>query len=73
MKINLGKYLHYKGDTVEVIGTAKHSETLEDFVIYKHLTGQHTGEVHFWVRPLAMFLEEVESGGVKVPRFKYLG
>lgn len=69
----LGKYKHFKSDTVEVIGSAKHSETLEEFVVYKHLTGVHAGEENFWVRPVAMFMEEVEVGGQKVPRFKFLG
>lgn len=39
--IKLGKYKHYKGDTVEVIGEALHSETLEEFVAYKHISGKH--------------------------------
>ena len=72
-KIKLGKYKHYKGDTVEVFGTALHSETLEEFVVYKHLTGSHAGETHFWVRPFVMFNEEVKIGGEKMPRFEYVG
>lgn len=61
----LGRYRHYKGAEVEVIALAKHSETLEEMVVYKHLD---TGET--WVRPKAMFLEEVEVQGVRQPRFK---
>jgi len=69
MKIKLGKYQHYKGKRYEILGTAKHSETLEKFVVYKALYGE--GE--FWIRPLEMFLEEVEFNGKKVQRFKYIG
>ncbi len=57
---------------MEVIGTALHSDTLEEFVLYKHVTGGHAGETHHWVRPVKMFLEEVEVDGKKVPRFEYL-
>ena len=65
----LGKYKHYKGKKYEVIGVAKHSETLEKMVAYKALYGERG----LWVRPLKMFLEEVEMNGKKVPRFKYVG
>ncbi|TSD02260.1 MAG: Uncharacterized protein Athens071424_147 [Parcubacteria group bacterium Athens0714_24] len=58
---------------VEVIGIAKHSETLEEFVVYKHITGKHTDETHYWVRPLKMFTEEVEKDGKKISRFEYIG
>ncbi len=67
--IKLGKYKHYKGDEYEVIGLAHHSETLEDLVVYRALYGDYD----LWVRPLAMFLENVEINGVIMPRFKYLG
>ena len=67
--IKLGKYKHYKGKEYEVIGTAKHSETLEDMVIYKALYGNHD----LWVRPLEMFVEEVTINKEKCPRFKYIG
>jgi hypothetical protein len=63
-----GKYKHYKGNLYEVIGVAKHSETLEEMVVYKALY-QAEGE-NLWVRPKAMFLEEVEVGGKKVKRFE---
>ena len=72
-KIKLGKHKHYKGDIVEVIGRALHSETMEEFVTYKHITGKRTGEQYYWVRPSDMFLEDVEVNGKKVPRFQYLG
>lgn len=66
-----GKYKHYKGKLYEVIGTARHSETLEELVVYKALY-QKEGE-NLWVRPLQMFLEEVEIEGIKKPRFEFLG
>jgi hypothetical protein len=71
MMIKLGKYKHYKGKQYEVIGVARHSETLENMVVYKALYLPE-GE-NLWVRPLNMFMEEVEVDGKKVPRFGYLG
>ena len=69
--IKLGKHKHYKGKEYEVIGIARHSETLEELVVYKALY-QKNGE-NLWVRPLKMFLEEVEIEGKKMPRFEFLG
>lgn len=66
--IKLGRYKHYKGNEYEVIGVAKHSETLEELVIYKTLDGEQ-----IWARPLKMFTEEVEVEGKKIPRFEYVG
>jgi len=68
-EIKIGKYQHFKGKEYEVIGVAKHSETMEDLVVYRALYG----DCNLWVRPLKMFLEEVGSEEEKVPRFKYLG
>jgi hypothetical protein len=66
-----GFYKHFKGHLVKVLGVAKHSETLEDLVVYDHLgTNELSG---LWVRPLAMFMEDVEVDGKKVPRFEYVG
>lgn len=62
-----GKYKHYKGEFYEVIGIARHSETLEELVVYKALY-QPEGE-NLWVRPLKMFTEEIEIEGKKVKRF----
>lgn len=67
--IPLGKYQHYKGNFYEVIGIALHSETKEELVVYRALYGDFS----LWVRPLKMFLENVEIDGVIMPRFKYLG
>jgi cyclomaltodextrinase len=66
-----GKYKHYKGKLYEVTGTARHSETLEELVVYKALY-QPEGE-NLWVRPLKMFTEDVETDGKKTPRFEFLG
>ena len=66
--IQTGTYRHYKGKEYEVIGTACHSETLEELVVYRALYGNFD----LWVRPLTMFLDKVEVDGNKVPRFQYL-
>jgi hypothetical protein len=69
--MKLGKYQHSKtGNYYKVIGVAKHSETLEDLVIYEALYDNPTSKI--WVRPLKMFLEKVEINGKKVPRFKFI-
>ena len=68
-KIKLGKYRHFKGKDYQVLGVAKHSETLEELVVYKKLYDDHS----MWARPLSMFTEEVEKDGYKGPRFKYVG
>ncbi|MFA7314492.1 MAG: DUF1653 domain-containing protein [Candidatus Magasanikbacteria bacterium] len=70
MSIKLGKYRHYKGKEYEVLGIAKHSETLEDLVVYKPLYKQNMCD--YWVRPLEMFLGEVEINGEKMPRFTFI-
>ena len=70
-KIKLGRYQHYKGNFYEVIGTARHSETLEELVVYKALyDSKDFGKNALWVRSLKMFLEKIEINGKKVPRFK---
>lgn len=67
-----GTYEHSKtGKRYKVIGVAKHSETLEDLVVYEALYENKTSKL--WVRPLSMFEEEVEIDGKKVARFKYIG
>ena len=71
MTLKTGKYKHYKGKEYEVIGIARHSETLEELVVYRALY-QVDGE-NLWVRPMKMFLEEVEIEGKKMPRFEFLG
>jgi hypothetical protein len=61
-----GLYRHYKGGLYEVIGTARHSETLEPMTVYRALYGEHG----LWVRPAAMFTEQVTIEGVLQPRFQ---
>ncbi len=64
--LKLGTYRHFKGHFCKVLGVAKHSEdTTQEFVVYDH-DGQ------LWIRPLEMFLENVEKEGYSGPRFKYL-
>ena len=65
--LKLGRYTHYKDKSkeYEVVGIAKHSETLEELVVYRALYG----EKQIWARPLKMFLGEVEIDGKKIPRF----
>jgi len=63
--LQLGKYRHYSGKEYELIGVARHSETLEELVVYKPLYI----EDGLWVRPLKMFEEEVEIDGKIMPRF----
>ena len=69
MEIKPGKYRHFKGKEYELIGIAKHSETLEPMVVYRPLYG----EGGLWVRPAAMWLEHVERDGYSGPRFQYIG
>ena len=64
-----GRYRHYKGKEYAVIAVARHSETEEAMVVYRTLYG----EFELWVRPLAMFVENVSVNGELVPRFRYMG
>ena len=68
MKIQLGKYQHYKGKQYEVIAVATHSETLEELVVYKAL--YEPSEIALWVRPKVMFEEMVMVDGVMRKRFE---
>ncbi len=61
------RYKHHKGNLYRVIDVAKHSETLEELVVYEALYDNPRSKL--WVRPKKMFLEEVEVNGKKVPRF----
>lgn len=70
-KLRLGKYKHSKtGNFYQVLNVAKHSETLEDLVVYECLYDNPLSKI--WVRPLEMFLEDVELNGKKVPRFVFI-
>jgi cyclomaltodextrinase / maltogenic alpha-amylase / neopullulanase len=70
VELKRGKYRHFKGNEYEVVGIARHSESLEEYVIYKPL---YDSVSEYWIRPLAMFLESVERDGVVRPRFEYVG
>ncbi len=63
-----GRYRHYKGKDYRVIGVARHSESMEPLVVYQALYG----EPGLWVRPSAMFAENVVLHGQAVPRFAYV-
>ena len=66
--IQLGIYQHFKGNYYKVIGIAKHSETLEEMVVYQALYGEYG----LWVRPVSMFDETVEVNGEIKKRFMYI-
>ena len=63
--IKPGRYRHFKGNEYEVIGTARHSETLEELVVYRALYDNGG----LWVRPAAMWSEIVDRDGYSGPRF----
>lgn len=66
-----GLYQHYKGGLYWVLGIAKHSETLEDMVVYEPKSAiQNMPDNEKWVRPLSMFTEEIDYRGEWVPRFR---
>ena len=65
MEIPSGKYRHFKGGLYEIVCIAKNSETLEDTVIYRSLTEPEK----IWARPLSMWDETVERGGITYKRF----
>jgi hypothetical protein len=74
MEIKIGKYEHYKGKQYEVIGIARHSETLRELVIYKALyDSEEFGNEALWARPKDSFLETVNVDGEEIPRFKFIG
>ena len=66
--IQPGRYRHYKGQEYEVIGLARHSETEEEFVVYRALYGARG----LWIRPRALFEEPVLVDGKRVPRFRII-
>lgn len=68
MELKKGKYRHFKGMEYELIGVARHSETLEPMVVYRALYG----EGGLWVRPASMWSEWVDREGYHGPRFQYI-
>ena len=67
--IKIGRYRHFKGNEYLVIGVAKHSETLEEMVVYRALDG----DGGLWVRPSSMWDETIERDGKRFKRFEYIG
>lgn len=65
-EIRPGRYRHYKGKDYTVLGVARHSETLDEVVVYR----QEYGDRSLWVRPAAMFLETVDTAIGRVRRFE---
>ena len=69
MELKPGKYRHFKGNEYELLFTARHSETLEEMVVYRALYGERG----LWVRPASMWNELVERDGQTFRRFTYIG
>ncbi|EKE29746.1 MAG: protein of unknown function DUF1653 [uncultured bacterium (gcode 4)] len=67
-EIKIWAYRHFKWKEYEVIWISRHSETLEEFVVYRHSFWDNS----LWIRPLTMFTETVEKDGKIIPRFKYI-
>jgi len=65
----LGRYRHYKGGEYELVGVVRHSETLEVMALYRPLYNASG----LWVRPYAMFFEEIDLAGGRQPRFAFIG
>ncbi|HRY31101.1 MAG TPA: DUF1653 domain-containing protein [Candidatus Paceibacterota bacterium] len=71
--LKLGKYEHYKGKQYEMLGVARHSETLEELVIYRALyDSEEFGPNALWARPKKMFFDTVNVNGEEKQRFKFL-
>lgn len=68
-QIKPGRYRHFKGNEYQVVGMARHSETMEEMVVYRALYG----EGGLWVRPAHMWNETVDRDGYHGPRFAYIG
>jgi len=68
-KLTKGRYRHFKGNEYEVIEIARHSETMEGYVVYRALYG----DFDLWIRPADMFFETIVRDGQRVLRFAYIG
>jgi len=65
-----GLYRHYKGNMYRLLDEARHSETLEECVVYEALYSNDLGQL--WIRPKQMFTSFVEIDGKKIARFSFL-
>ncbi len=72
MEIKSGLYKHFKGGLYKVHSVARHSETQEEFVVYEHLTPDQKSTGDFWVRPVPVWVEEVNKSEYKGPRFRFI-
>ncbi len=73
-KLKKGTYQHFKGNYYAVIGIARESESLEEFVLFKALfTSKKFGSESLWIKPVKMFFETIEVDGKKIPCFRYIG
>ncbi len=70
--IKLGKYRHFKGGEYQVVGTARHSESMAVMVIYKPLYELEMDELETWVRPIEMFFDTKDHNGETVSRFSFI-
>lgn len=68
MEVKKGIYKHFKGHTYKVIGIGKHSETLEEMVVY--INTEDADDI--WLRPQKMFLENITRNGETFPRFQFI-
>ncbi|NNM43582.1 MAG: DUF1653 domain-containing protein [Chlamydiae bacterium] len=66
--IKKGIYEHYKGNTYKVIAVGRHSENLEEMVIYQDCSD----ESKWWIRPVSLFLETISIEDKEIPRFRFL-
>ena len=67
IKIN-GIYRHYKGNMYKVIAIGKHSETLEQLVVYQALYGNN----EIWCRPISMWNDDINVDGKIQKRFQII-
>ena len=68
MEFQPGRYRHFKGNEYELLYVARHSETMEEMVVYRALYAEHG----LWVRPASMWEEVVDRDGYHGPRFQYV-
>lgn len=67
-------YKHYKGNEYEIIAVGKHSDTLEDYVVYQaQYDSSEFGKKAIWVKSVEEFEKEIEIEDKKIKRFTYIG